>query len=170
MCTKILQVPVVIGKGEEQFFVEKQICFASPIPPVYKVIDIDKQVEVYDMKAIKGKVIFNAFLLKNITYKTVEFSGDDFVSGPVFHYTVKIPFGGFVVINREVGEGDIAELLEAKIEGEKDEWSGEECKHGVKVFTKLVEKTVVKLRFKVDRIEEVKIKECHDDEKRDCDC
>jgi hypothetical protein len=171
MGTKILQVPVIIGKGEEQFFIEKEICFASPIPAVYKVISIDKWVEVYDKKATCGKVIFNAYLWKNITYKTVERACDDYVSGPVYHYTVKIPFGGFVFIDKDVKEGDIAELLEAKIEGEKDEWGGEECRQGVKVFTKLVEKTVVKLKFKANRIEEVCVKECDEDEENeDCGC
>ncbi len=162
MHKKLLQVPVVKGKGEEQFFIEKEIYFTSPIPPVYMVKDIKKWVDVYDMKVIKGKVIFNAFLWKDINYKTVEKACDDYVSGPVYHYTTKIPFGGFVPINNEVKEGDIAELLEAKIEGEKDEWCDETCKQGVKVFTKLIEKTVVKLKFKVDRIEEVCVEESHD--------
>lgn len=167
---KILQVPVIIGKGEEQFFIEKEICFGPCIPPVYMVKDIKKWVDVYDMKVISGKIIFNAYLWKDINYKTVEKACDDYVSGPVYHYTIKIPFGGFVAINPEVKEGDIPELLEARIEGEKDEWCGEIEKQGVKVYTKLVEKTVVKLKFKADRIEEVKVKEYRDDEEfEDCD-
>lgn len=157
MCEKIIQVPVVVGKGEQQFFIEKEFCIAPPCPPVYMVKEIKKWVEVYDTKVIKGKVIFNAYLWKDINYKTVERAYDDVVSGPVYHYTVKIPFGGFVPINHEVKEGDVAELLEAEIEGERDDWCGAIEKCGVKVYTKLVEKTVVKLKFKVDRTENLKI-------------
>jgi hypothetical protein len=171
MVNKILQVPVVIGKGEEQFFIEKEICFAPPTPPVYMVKDIKKWVDVYDMKAICGKIIFNAYLWKDINYKTVERVCDDVVSGPLYHYTIKIPFGGFVVIDSDVKDGDKAELLEATIEGEKDEWCGEILKQGIKVYTKLVEKTVVRLKFKVDRIEEICVEECRYHEKPDdCGC
>lgn len=165
MCKKkLLQVPVVVGKGEEQFFVEKEICITPPCPPVYMVKEIKKWVDVFDTKVIKGKVIFNAFLWKDINYKTVEKVGKDFVCGPLFHYTVKIPFGGFVPICGEAREGDKAELLEAKIEGEKDEWCGKMDKCGVDVYTKLVEKTVIKLKFKATRIEEVCV-----EEKKDCE-
>ena len=159
MGEKILQVPVVVGKGEQQFFIEKEINITPPCPPVFMVKEIKKWIDVYDMTAIRGKVIFNAYLWKDINYKTVENVGDDFVSGPVYHYTTKIPFGGFVAINPDVKVGDTPELLEAIIEGERDHWCGETEKKGVKVYTKLVEKTVVKLKFKVDRIEEVKIDE-----------
>lgn len=159
MGEKLLQVPVVIGKGEQQFFIEKEIVISPPCPPVYMVKEIKKWIDVYDMTAISGKVIFNAYLWKDINYKTVERVCDDYVSGPVYHYTTKIPFGGFVAICPEVSEGDIPELLEAVVEGERDKWCGEIQKQGVKVYTKLVEKTVVRLKFKVDRIEEVKVEE-----------
>jgi hypothetical protein len=159
MGEKIIQVPVVVGKGEQQFFIEKEIVIAPPCPPVYMVKEIKKWIDVYDMTAICGKVIFNAYLWKDINYKTVERTCDDFVSGPVFHFTTKIPFGGFVAVGPEVKDGDTPELLEAVIEGERDHWCGEIFKQGVKVYTKLVEKTVVKLKFKVDRTEEIKL-EC----------
>lgn len=161
---KLIQVPVVKGFGEEQFLVEKEICITPPSPPVYKVKDIKKWVEIYDTKVFCGKVIFSAFLWKDITYKTVEKIGKDFVSGPVYHYTVKIPFGGFVPFCGKVKEGDKAELLEAKIEGEVDDWCGEYEKCGVKVYTKLDEKTIIKVKFKATRVEEVCI-----EEKKDCD-
>lgn len=157
---KIIQVPVVIGKGEDQFFVEKEICIAPPCPPVYMVKEIKKWVDVYDITTICGKVLFNAYLWKDINYKTVEKACGNFVSGPVYHYTTKIPFGGFVEINPFVKPGDKAELLEAKIEGERDDWQGAIIKQGVKVYTKLVEKTVIKLKFKVDRIEEICVETC----------
>ena len=159
MGEKILQVPVVIGKGEQQFFIEKEICITPPCPPVYMVKEIKKWIDVYDVTAICGKVLFNAYLWKDINYKTVERVCDDFVSGPVYHYTTKIPFGGFVEICPEVREGDKPELLEAVVEGERDKWCGETLKQGVKVYTKLVEKTVVRLKFKVDRIEEIAVEE-----------
>lgn len=161
MCKKLLQVPVVVGKGEQQFFVEKEICITPPCPPVYMVKEIKEWVEVYDAKVICGKVLFNAYLWKDINYKTVEKACDNNVCGPVYHFTTKIPFGGYVPIcpidKKEDGakEGDKAVLLEAKIEGKRDDWCGVIEKMGQKVFTKLVEKTVIKLKFKVDREEEI---------------
>jgi hypothetical protein len=165
MCKKILQVPVVIGKGEQQFFIEKEICIEPPCPPVYMIKEIKKWIDVYDFKVICGKVIFNAYLWKDINYKTVENVCKDSVCGPVYHYTTKIPFGGFVPIcalkpGTKVEEGDTAHLLEAVIEGERDHWCGEIQKCGVKVYTKLIEKTIVKLKFKVDRDEEVEVEVC----------
>lgn len=152
---KLIEVPVVIGKGEGQFFVEKELCITPPCPPVYMVKEIKKWIDVYDATVIPGKVLFNACLWKDINYKTVEKACNGFVSGPVYHYTTKIPFGGFVEINCGVKPGDKAELLEAKIEGERDNWQGACLKQGVKVYNKLVEKTVIKLKFKVVRIKEL---------------
>lgn len=171
MCDKeIIQVPAIIGKGEQQFFVEKELCIAPPCPPVYMVKEIKKWIEVYDMTTIPGKVIFNAYLWKDINYKTVEKACCNFVSGPVFHFTTKIPFGGFVKICPEVKAGDKAELLEAEIEGERDDWQGACCRQGVKVYTKLLEKTVVRLKFKVVRTKEICIKPCKPfDEKKPCE-
>ena len=165
MYKKILQVPVIVGEGEEQFFVEKDITVAPPSPPVYMVEEIKKWVEVYSKKVICDKVIFNAYLWKNIVYKTVEHVHDETVNGPVYHSTLKIPFGGFVKIKHfdgeEVKEGDKAELLEAFVEGERDHWHDESCIQGITVYNKLLEKTVVKLKFKVTRIEHVPVKiEC----------
>lgn len=161
MIKKVLQVPVIVGEGEEQFFIEKDINVSPPSPPVYMVKEIKKWIEVYDTKVICGKVIFNAYLWKDINYKTVEHVHDDTVNGPVYHCTTKIPFGGFVEIKpfpcEEIKEGDNAELLEAVVEGERDEWHCKERVQGVEVYKKLLEKTVVKLKFKVTRIQHVPV-------------
>jgi hypothetical protein len=173
MCEKkALEVPVIIGKGEQQFFIEKEMCFNPPCPPVYSVKDIKKWVEVYDSATICGKVIFNAYLWKDICYTTIDKACCEALCGPVYHYTVKIPFGGFVDINDKVKDGDIAELVEACVVGAKDEWCGEAEKQNVKVYTKLVEKTVVKLKFKVSRLEEVFIEtyEKEEEEEKDGCC
>ena len=159
---KLIQVPVVKGKGSEQFFVEKEISVPCACPPIYSIKDIKKSVDVFDVKVIKGKVIFNAFLRKDIVYTTVDKKFCDSVCGPVFHFTAKIPFGGFVEIKpiygeMLMGECEIAKLLEAKIEGSRELLTGEIEKDGVKVFTKLIEKDIVKLKFKVERIEEIKV-------------
>ena len=162
---KTLQVPVIVGEGEAQFFIEKDICISPPSPPVYKIEDIKKWIEVYSAKVICGKVIFNAYLWKDIVYKTVEHVHDGTVNGPVYHSTLKIPFGGFVEIKpydcEKVTEGDDPELLEAVVEGAKDILHDEECILGETVFNKLLEKTVVKLKFKVTRPQHVKV-ECFD--------
>jgi hypothetical protein len=173
MAKKILQVPVIVGKGSGQFFIEKDIKISPPSPPVYEIKEIKKWIDVYDIKAIPGKVIFNAWLWKDINYKTVEHVHDDSVNGPLFHLTTKIPFGGFVEIkdvedddfkdkekckDKEKGK-EYAELIEAVVEGEIDNLHDKACVCGVTVYEKLLEKTVVRVTFKVVRIEHVAIEE-----------
>ena len=161
MVTKTLQVPVIVGEGEDEFFIEKDINVSPPSPPVFMVKDVKEWVDVYSYKVIKGKVLFNAYLWKDINYKTVEHVHDETVNGPVYHCTTKIPFGGFVVIKpypcEEVKEDDNAELLESSVEGKKDVWH-DECKiEGVTVYKKVLEKTIVKVKFKVTRTQHVPV-------------
>ncbi|MCX7772175.1 MAG: DUF3794 domain-containing protein [Clostridia bacterium] len=171
MKKKVLQVPVIIGKGSGQFFVEKDVMISPPSPPIFKIEEIDKKVIVTDFSVIPGKVIFNAYIWKNVIYKTVEDVCDGIVNGPIFHSTFKIPFGGFVEIHpigcECIRESDIAELLEAFVEGEKDFLHCETCVKGEKVFTHLLEKDVVKIVFKVVRIEHVEV--CCDEEEEEKD-
>ncbi len=167
MKKKIIQVPVIVGKGSEQFFVEKDVKISPPSPTIFKIENIEKKVYITDAHVIPGKVIFNAYIWKNVTYKTVEDVCDGIVNGPVFHATFKIPFGGFVEIKpigcEKVKEGDKAELLEAFVEGEKDFLHDEIICKGQKVFCSLLEKDVVKVAFKVVRTEHVDV--CVDEEK-----
>lgn len=172
---KIIEVAVVVGKGEQDFFIEKEIVIPPTCPPVYKVKDINEWVEVYDMKMICGRVLFNAYLWKDITYKVAEKVCDESVCGPVYHDTVKIPFGGFVEVCPDGKDGDIPVLLSACIEGKRDDWRAapEKC-GGVKGYNKLVEKTVVRLKFKVTRMEQLCIEGARtvDPDERDepCSC
>lgn len=172
MKKKVLQVPVIVGKGSEQFFIEKDVTISPPSPPIFKIEEIDKKVVVTDLHVIPGKVIFNAFIWKNVIYKTVEDVCDGIVNGPIFHATFKIPFGGFVEIDpigcEKVKEGDTAEVLEAFVEGEKDFLHGETTIKGIKVFEKLLEKDVVKIKIKVVRKEHVPVV-CEDDDRDDKD-
>ena len=171
MKKKILQVPVIVGKGSEQFFVEKDLCIAPSNPPIYKIEKIDKKVVIIDANVIPGKVIFNAYIWKNITYKTVEDVCDGVVYGQIHHATFKIPFGGFVEMKAigcdKIDECDTAELLEAFVEGEKDFLHNETICKGQKVFCSLLEKDVVKIAFKVVRTEHIPV--CIDDDKHDDD-
>ncbi|MFT9076790.1 DUF3794 domain-containing protein [Ethanoligenens sp.] len=158
---KTLQVPVIVGEGEAQFFIEKDTCIAPPSPPVYTVKSIKKWVEVCTAKAIKGKVIFNAYLWKTVVYTTVEHVHNGTVNGPVYHSTFKVPFGGFVEMcpypGEKICEDAKAELLEADVEGSKEIWHDEDCIDGITVFNKLLEKTVVRLKFKVTTIQHVEV-------------
>lgn len=171
MKKKILQVPVVIGSGTSQFFIEKDIIISPPSPPVYRIEKIDKWVEVISMSVIPGKVLFNAFLWKNITYKTVEDVCNGIVNGPIYHSTLKIPFGGFVEIDpvgcEKVKACDVAELLEACVEGEKDFLHDECYVKGEKVYNALLEKVVVRLTFKVVRIEHLPVEIDYDKDDKD---
>lgn len=158
---KTLQVPVIVGEGKAHFFIEKDTRIAPPSPPIFTVKDIKKWVEVYTTKVIKNKVIFNAFLWKTVIYTTVEHVHDGTVNGPIYHSTFKVPFGGYVDLRPYPGERITeearAELLEAKVEGEKDIWHDEKCIEGVKVYEKLLEKTVVSLKFKATTIQHVEV-------------
>ncbi len=171
---KTLQVPVIVGEGEAQFFIEKDTRISPPSPPVFKIKEIKKWVEIVSAKVIKGKVIFNALLWKTVVYTTVEHVHDGTVNGPVFHSTFKTPFGGFVELcpfpGEKVKEDAEPELLEAEIEGSKDILHDEECIEGITVFSKLLEKTVVRLKFKAVKIEHVTVAtlpkppfHCHED-------
>ena len=64
MKKKVIQVPIIVGKGSEQFFVEKEIKISPPNPPIYKIEKIDKKVVITDAHVIPGKVIFNAYIWK----------------------------------------------------------------------------------------------------------
>ena len=167
MKKKILQVPVIVGKGSEQFFIEKDVTIPQSNPAIFKIEKIDRKVVVTDASVIPGKVIFNAFIWKNVTYKTVEDVCDGVVTGQINHITFKIPFGGFVEINpigcEKIEKTDCAELLEAFVEGEKEFLHDESICKGQKVFCSLLEKDVVKITFKVVRIEHIPV--CVEDDK-----
>ena len=96
--------------------------------------------------------------MENVAYKTVEEVCDGVVSGPIYHATFKISFGGFVEM-KPIGcdcvkESDVAELLEACVEGEKDFLFDEAiCRtEGIQLP---LEKDVVKITFKVIRYEHI---------------
>lgn len=178
---RTLQAKVIVGRGKEQFFVEKDIIISPPSPPVFELVDVDVKVDVYDTKVITGgdckcgwaKVIFNAWICKNIIYKTLEHVHDGTVNGPLFHSTLKIPVGGFVEVEpvrgEKIKEGDIAEVISAKLEGAKEELHDEICVcKDIKLYKKLLEKSVVGIEFKVVRVEHVCIKEAEKDAE-ECD-
>jgi len=177
--THIIQVPVVIGKGEVQVLVVKELTISPPGPPIWRIKDIDKEVVITNLVVIpvdcgrKGKIIFNGFIIKNINYKTVEDVCHNAVSGPLFHFTTKIPFEGFIEITPEHGEkikeGDRAEVLEAFVEGEKDELLCPEKIECEKVFNKILEKMLVFIKAKIVRIKEIKVQEVEKDCEKTCD-
>lgn len=160
---KTLQVPVIVGEGEAQFFIEKDTTIAPPSPPVLTIKDIKRRVEIVSAKVIKNKVLFNAVLWKTVVYTTVEHVHDGTINGPVFHSSFKVPFGGFVELRpypgEKVREGAEAELLEAEVEGSKEILHDEKCIEGIKVFNKLLEKTIVRLKFKAVTIQHVEVDE-----------
>lgn len=175
MPEKVLQTKVIVGTGTAQFFLEEDIRFVPPIPPVFYVEEIKKMIDVYDTKVIPGKVIFNAWVWKNINYKTAKKISEDGsqVNGPLWHSTTKKPLAGFVVIKPSPGEkileGDQAEVTEAFVEGEKDELGGDvDMGCGVKVYTKIHEKMVIRISFKVVRTEHVPVQVAPRDCSIDC--
>lgn len=125
MAIKTIQVPVIVGTGSKQTLVVSKLWISPPCPPVFRIKDIEKEVKVTNCKVIPGKVIINGFIDKNINYKTIRRYHRGAVCGPLFHFTKRIPFSTFIDIiaepGEEVREGDKCEIIEAFVEGEKDE-------------------------------------------------
>ncbi len=125
MAIKTIQVPVIVGTGSKQTLVVSKLWISPPCPPVFRIKDIDKEVIITNCKVIPGKVIINGYIDKNINYKTIKRYYKGAVCGPLFHFTKKIPFSTFIDITAEPGEevreGDKCEIIEAFVEGEKDE-------------------------------------------------
>ena len=175
MCTKIIQVPVIVGQGNKQTLVVSKLRVSPPSPPVFRIINVDTEVVITNMKVIPNKVIINGYIDKNINYKTLEHFHHGAVNGPLYHYTTQIPFSTFIDIipqlGEEVREGDNAEVLEAFVEGEKDELlcpvphkpaessdtTGCCSKPIPPVYSKILEKDVVKIIVKVTRTEHLEI-------------
>lgn len=128
--TKIIQTKVVLGVGSEEFFKEVDFYFPRG-KELYLIEKVSKWIDVYDTKVVGGnKVIFNAWIYKNIAYKTAEClytdkDGDVTVTGDIVHVTKRVPLAGCIKIKPECGakikEKDFAEVLEAEVVGEVEE-------------------------------------------------
>ena len=120
---KLLQTKVIRGKGEADFFLEADFDFSGN--PFFKIESVDTWVDVYDVNVIKGnKVIFNAWVYKNIIYKTStqvgQIDGIVTVNGGIEHITQRIPLAGYIDIkikDKECinPEEDIAEVIDAYV-------------------------------------------------------
>lgn len=130
---KVLQTKVIKGKGCEDFFLEADFDFPCDAP-LYLIESIDTWVDVYDTKVIsESKVIFNAWVYKNIIYKVhddVE-TKDDMVTvtGRVNHITKAIPLAGCIDIDtKKCGKldpcRDFAEVIEACVIGHVEDKLG----------------------------------------------
>jgi len=177
---KIIQVPVIKGKGEKQHLVVKEFTISPPSPPIFRILDVDKKVVITDTKLVPSvkydspeesedpcwwsKVIINGFIDKNVNYKTItDYTGED-VNGPLFHFTTRVYFATFLEIKskEEIYDTDKVEILSAVVEGEKEELLDPnpvpKCAPDWAVtYRKLLEKILVRICAKVIRIEDVKI-------------
>lgn len=178
---KTLQVPVIIGKGEKQHLVVKEVRISPPSPPIFRIKDVDKEVVitqtklvpsvVYDAPAGPGsipcwwsKVIINGFIDKNVNYKTItDYTCED-VNGPLFHFTTRVHFSTFIEIKsyEPVFETDKVEILSAVVEGEKEDLLDpnhvpKDAPEWAVTYNKLLEKILVRITAKVIRIEDVTV-------------
>lgn len=129
--TKVIQTKVVLGKGKEDFFKEVDFDFA-PGKELFMIQKVDKWVDVYSAKVVGGnKVIFNAWIYKNIAYKVAckppyvdPKDGIVTVAGDIVHITKRIPLAGCIDIDEcgvKLKETDMAEVLEAEVLGDVEE-------------------------------------------------
>lgn len=129
--TKVIQTKVILGKGTADFF--KELDFEFPMgKELYKIEKIKKWIDVYDVRVVDGnKVIFNAWVYKNIAYKTATYVDTDkkgtlTVTGDIRHITKRVELAGFIDITPEYGckikeNGALAEVLEAEVIGEVED-------------------------------------------------
>ena len=171
---KVLQTKVIKGTGCKDFFLEADFDFPQGTP-LYLIESIDTWVDVYDTKVIcEDKVIFNAWVYKNIIYKVVSGSPtqDDgvTVTGGVDHITKAIPLAGCIDIDTKGCEKlnpktDFAEVIKACVIGEvEDKLEKYEIKNGdasfnppVFVYGSLHENMCVRIDLKVVRWEHVSV-------------
>ncbi|MDT8715247.1 DUF3794 domain-containing protein [Clostridium sp. 19966] len=184
---KLLQVPVVVGFGEKQELVVKVIKVAPPSPPIFRIVDVDKTVVITNFGIIPpckpygdkwvGKVILDGYIDKNVLYKTISDTEKDAVNGPVFQFTTRVDFATFVDVyaDEPFDKDDNVEILEAFVEGEKEELldpnPAESCGPDWAVtYNKLLEKMVVKIKLKVTKIEHihVKVEKDHHFDEKEC--
>ncbi|SMC19633.1 protein of unknown function [Clostridium acidisoli DSM 12555] len=171
---KVLQVPVIVGWGEKQELVVKVSTVSPPSPPVFRIKDIDKTVEITNVLIVPptcktgdkwhGKVILDGFIDKNVNYKTITDYEPDAVNGPLYHFTTRIEFATFVdvVADEPFSEDDNAEILEAYVEGEKEELLdpnplADGAPDWAVTYNRLLEKIIVKIKLKITKIEHVPV-------------
>jgi hypothetical protein len=174
---KILQVPVIKGFGEKEELVVCQLTISPPNPPIFRIIDIDKEVIISNFKLAsvsepdedqlwwKAKVIIDGFIDKNILYKTITDCTDVAVGGPVYHFTTRINFATFVEVKSmyPMAITDHVEILSAFVEGEKDELLDPNdvpiCAPDFAItYNTILEKMIVKIKLKITRQEHVCLK------------
>lgn len=175
---KTLQVPVIIGFGEKQELVVKELTIAPPSPPVFRIINIDKEVTITNFELIPisdvddgepcwgAKVIIDGFVDKNINYKTIEDFTADSVNGPVFQFTTRVDFATFVEVKAKepILATDQVEILSAFVEGEKNELLNPNAvpvgaPSFAVTFNTILEKMIIKIKLKVVRIEHISLKQ-----------
>ena len=174
---KMIQVPVIKGFGEKEELVVSQLTISPPNPPIFRIIDVDKEVIITNFKLVsicepddgksswKAKVIIDGFIDKNILYKTItDFTGQA-VGGPVFQFTTRINFATVVEVKSKepIFKTDQVEILSAFVEGESEELLDPNTvavgapAFGV-TYNTILEKMIVKIKLKIVRIEHVSIK------------
>lgn len=166
---KILQVPVIKGFGEKQELVVKQITIAPPNPAIFRIVQVDKEVTITNLKlahfcADRATVIIDGFIDKNIIYKTITDSTCDSVGGPVYQFTTRVEFATFVEVKSKepIISTDQVEILSAVVEGEIEELLDpnpvpEGTPSFAITYNTILEKMVVKIKLKIIRIEHVTV-------------
>ncbi|HHW08239.1 MAG TPA: DUF3794 domain-containing protein [Clostridia bacterium] len=163
--------PVEVGIGESQVLVVTEIPLR---PSARRILEIFREVEVTNCKAVKNKVIINGELRKTILYLTGG-SGSGGGSGrppgnavgsghagghchvntcDVKAACVTAPFAMFIEVPGSQ-EGDMCIIEKAKVEGSKEE-ELQVASDGA--FGALLEKTVILVQAKVARQKQIPVR------------
>jgi len=162
--------PVEVGVGESQVLVVTEIPLR---PAARRILEIFREVEVTNCKAVNDKVIINGELRKTILYLTGGSGGGSGRPGNAVgaghshnsghsHVTtcdlkaacVTAPFALFIEVPG-AREGDLCIIEKAKVEGSKEEQLQVQSDGS---FGALLEKTVVLVQAKVARQKQIPIR------------
>ncbi|MGV8981543.1 DUF3794 domain-containing protein [Clostridium sp.] len=174
---KVIQVPVIKGFGKKEELVVSELIISPPNPPVFRIVDIDKEVIITNSKLTlicvpedcqshyKTKVIVDGFIDKNILYKTITDFTESAVGGPVYHFTTRIPFTTIVEVKSKepLCKTDQVEILSACVICEEDELLdpndvATDAPDFAITYNTILERMLVKIELKVTRIEHVCLK------------
>ncbi|MGH4140709.1 DUF3794 domain-containing protein [Clostridium sp.] len=174
---KMIQVPVVKGFGEKEELIVSELTISPPNPPVFRIVDIDKEVIISNSKLTlvcipegcqshyNTKVIVDGFIDKNILYKTITDFTDSAVGGPVYQFTTRIPFTTFVEVKTKdpLCKTDKVEILSAVVVCEEDELLdpndvATDAPDFAITYNTIVERMIVKIKLKITRVEHICLK------------
>lgn len=145
------QLKRIIGTGTQEILLVDDITFTTP---VFKVLDVEIDVEITDCEVCDGKVIFNGRMTKNIIYKG-PINADN--EGDVRYREFIREFAGMIPIENATTD-DECEVLKAEVHDDCELFIPTERDADGNIIA-ATEKVIVDVEVKVVREVEVELAE-----------